>query len=184
MLDRLFTFVGGRHGLWSVVRCEPVVGAGLEAVERLEVVSGSIAGIASGHKWLLRGVTSHERYVHQLEQEQLQAIQPPLARPEATCAALIPVKKSALWWALPQDKRRAIFEEQSHHTATGMKYLPTIARRLHHGYDLGEPFDFLTWFEYAPAHAQTFEELVAILRSSEEWKYVEREVDIRLIRSS
>jgi hypothetical protein len=41
-----------------------------------------------------------------------------------------------------------------------MEYLPTIARRLHHSRELGEPFDFLTWFEYAPEHNQAFEELV------------------------
>ena len=38
--------------------------------------------------------------------------------------------------------------------------LPRVARRLHHGRDLGEPFDFLTWCEYAPADAPGFEELV------------------------
>ena len=57
-----------------------------------------------------------------------------------------------------------------------------MARRLHHGRDLGEAFDFLTWFEYAPADGGRFEELVARLRETEEWTYVEREVDIRLAR--
>lgn len=64
----------------------------------------------------------------------------------------------------------------------GLRYLPAIARRLHHSRDLGEPFDFLTWFEYAPADADGFGELVAELRVTEEWRYVEREVDIRLRR--
>ncbi len=64
-----------------------------------------------------------------------------------------------------------------------MKYLPAIARRLHHCRDLGEPFDFLTWFEYAPKHSEAFEELVGRLRETEEWVYVEREVDIRLTRA-
>jgi hypothetical protein len=57
-----------------------------------------------------------------------------------------------------------------------------IARRLYHGYDLDEPFDFLTWFEYAPEDAGAFEELVGSLRGTEEWTYVEREVDMRLAR--
>src|SRR6516165_1923539 len=47
---------------------------------------------------------------------------------------------------------------------------------------LGEPFDFLTWFEYAPEHVNAFEELVRRLRSTPEWHYVEREVDVRLSR--
>ena len=66
--------------------------------------------------------------------------------------------------------------------ATGLEYLPAIARRLHHGRDLGEPFDFLTWFEFAPEHAAGFEELVLRLRATEEWAYVEREIDLRLAR--
>ena len=61
-------------------------------------------------------------------------------------------------------------------------YGRTLARRLHHSRELGEPFDFLTWFEYAPEYADTFEELVHRLRSTVEWRYVEREVDIRLVR--
>lgn len=48
--------------------------------------------------------------------------------------------------------------------------------------DLDEPFDFLTWFEFPPAAAEAFEELNGRLRATEEWTYVEREVDIRLTR--
>jgi len=87
-----------------------------------------------------------------------------------------------VWWELSQDERREIFEERSRHIATGLEYLPAVARRLHHGRDLGEPFDFLTWFEYAPEDAAGFEELVGRLRETDEWRYVAREVDIRLAR--
>ena len=62
-----------------------------------------------------------------------------------------------------------------------MKYLPTIARKLFHSRDIGEPFDFLILFEYAPADADAFEELLIALRKTEEWKYVDREIDIRMI---
>ncbi len=55
-----------------------------------------------------------------------------------------PIRKSEAWWSLPQDERRANFEERSRHIATGLKYLPAVARRLLHSRDLGEPFDFLT----------------------------------------
>jgi hypothetical protein len=64
----------------------------------------------------------------------------------------------------------------------GPGYLPAVARRLHHGRDLGEPFDFLTWFEFPPEHATAFEELVWRLRETEEWTYAEREIDLRLAR--
>lgn len=71
-------------------------------------------------------------------------------------------------------------ESKSQHTQTGMKYLPAIARKLFHSRDIGEAFDFLTWFEYAPAYADAFEELLDSLRKTEEWTYVNREIDIRL----
>ena len=106
--------------------------------------------------------------------------QEPLGRPHARRAALIPIKKASAWWDLAQDERRAIFEDHSHHTDVGLKYLPQIARQLYHCRDLGQPFDFLTWFEYAPEHVAAFEELVARLRVTAEWEYVEREVDVRL----
>ena len=68
------------------------------------------------------------------------------------------------------------------HIGIGLDYLPAVARRLHHSRELGEPFDFLTWFEYAPEHADAFEEMVRRLRATAEWRYVDREVDIRLVR--
>lgn len=85
---------------------------------------------------------------------------------------------------MTQDERRAILEERSHHIAIGLEYLPAVARRLHHSRDLGDEFDFLTWFEYSPETSEAFEELVARLRRTEEWLFVEREVDIRLTRST
>jgi hypothetical protein len=64
----------------------------------------------------------------------------------------------------------------------GLNTSPAVARRLHHGRDLEEPFDFLTWFEFAPEHAAAFEELVLRLRETEESTYIEREIDLRLAR--
>ena len=85
---------------------------------------------------------------------------------------------------MTQDERRAIFEAQSHHTEIGLEYLPAIARRLHHCRDLTEPepFDFLTWFEFAKSDTPEFDRLLSRLRETEEWSYVEREVEIRLTR--
>ena len=182
MAGRLYSFVGGRHGRWRVTRIDAVVGDGLPIAERVDVVDRRIETLPVGAAWILRGITSYERYVTAREHEQLAAAQPKLDRPEATRAALIPIKKTEAWWQRSQDERRGIFEERSAHIATGMKYLPAIARRLHHGYDLGEPFDFLTWFEYAPAHAGAFAELVRRLRATAEWGFVEREVEIHLAR--
>lgn len=182
MASRFFSFIGGRTGRWRVTRMAEVIGEGLALVERLDVVGERAATLPDDTSWILRGITSYERYVTTEEHEKLVAAQPPLNRPEATCAALIPIRKTESWWQLSQDERRRVFEDQSAHIATGTKYLPAIARRLHHGYDLGEPFDFLTWFEFAPKDSEAFEHLVSELRKTREWSYVRREVDIRLER--
>jgi len=175
-------FAGGDDGTWRVRSMSAITGPPLPAVERLAVVEGT-RGAVPGATWTLFGVAGHERYVARLEREQLTSRSPGLGRSEATFAALIPITKSVAWWALPQDERRAIFEERSRHIATGLEYLPAVARRLHHSRDLGEPFDFLTWFEFAPADEAGFDRLVATLRATEEWSFVDREIDIRLERS-
>lgn len=178
---RLFTFVGGNAGPWEVVSQRAVVGDGLEAVDRLRIVSGMTPEEDAGG-WSLRGVTSHDRYVTREEKARLVASQPEIGRPEATAAVFIPIRKSAAWWALTQDERRAIFEESSTHIRIGLDYLPAVARRLHHCRDLAEnpPFDFLTWFEFEPAEAVAFAELLHRLRETPEWRFVEREVELRL----
>jgi chlorite dismutase len=180
----MFAFVGGDTGYWRVVKMDTIIGAPLPEVKRMNVVANAGIKIETPAVWMLRGITSNERYVSRDEKNELAAAQQGLGRPEATCAALIPIRKNAAWWAFTQDERRNVLEERSHHIKIGLRYLPAVARRLHHCRDLSdnEPFDFITWFEFAPAYEAEFNTLVAELRASEEWNYVEREVDIRLVR--
>src|SRR5262245_37511196 len=110
-----------------------VAGEPLPAVRALEIVAGDARALGP---WCLRGVTSNERYVTGEEKAALAAKQEELGRPSSTLAALIPIRKSPAWWALPQDERRRIFEERSQHIQIGLRYLPAIARRLHHCRDL------------------------------------------------
>ena len=177
----LVTFAGGNVGSWEVERITAIRGEELPKVERLAVIEGE-ASRGLDAVWTLRGVTGPDHYVTELERQALIQRQESLGRPGSSFAAMIPIRKSATWWGLPQRERRAIFEERSHHVAGTLAYLPRIARRLHHGRALGEPFDFVTWFEFAPADKAAFDELVAMLRATEEWNYVEREVDVRLSR--
>jgi chlorite dismutase len=176
------SFAAGDAGAWRIERIAPVIGETLAVADRLDVRSDSVS--VSNPVWALGGVTSNGRYTTRAESDALTSAQEGLGRPNATHAALIPIRKTEAWWALAQDERRAIMEERSRHIAIGMEYLPAIARRLHHCRDLGEPFDFLTWFEYAPEHATAFEDMVGRLRETEEWGYVEREVDVRLSRGA
>lgn len=177
------SFVGAETGSYRVLRMKAVVGPALAEVAAVTPHAAHLPSSAPpGAAWVLRGTNSALRYTERTETETLKQVQPALGRANCTHAALIPIRKSDAWWNLSQDERRAIFETRSSHIASCLKYLPAVARRLHHSRDLGEPFDFLTWFEYAPEHAELFEELVQLLRTTEEWKYVDWEVDIRLLK--
>ncbi|ABR91522.1 Uncharacterized conserved protein [Janthinobacterium sp. Marseille] len=185
MNERLFGFVGGDSGAWEVTQMRAVKGAPLPEVKTIAILNGfSIQGHHA--HWVLRGVTSNERYVTKEEKSRLIATQEGLGRTESTLAALIPIRKNASWWLLTQEERREILEERSHHIQIGMAYLPAIARRLYHCRDIGtpEPFDFLTWFEFSPSDASQFDDLVAQLRTTHEWSYIDHEIDIRLARKN
>lgn len=174
------SFVGADHGAWRVTSMTCVAGAPLPPVAALDVVEAHLPAPVA---WILRGTGMHARYTNRAELDDLAARKPLLGRPEATHAALIPIRKNDAWWLLAQDERRQIMEEESHHIAMSIGYLPQIARRLYHCRELAEPFDFLTWFEFAPAHTALFDTLVEKLRATREWDFVDREVDIRLARA-
>lgn len=183
MANAIFDFIGNTTGEWKVNCMETLEGDSLTAVSHLTKVPSNLVQSEEGI-WTLKGIVSNLRYTEKEEKDKLVAVQKDLGRPNATLAAFIPIRKSEAWWNLAQDERRKIMEDKSQHTHTGMKYLPAIARKLFHSRDIGEPFDFLTWFEYAPNAADAFEELLYTLRKTEEWTYVDREIDIRLIKNS
>lgn len=175
-------FAGGAAGGWRVTGIAALAGEGLGEVPFVDIRAGHAP--APDAEWVLRGTNGHPRYSERAEIAALDARQEPLGRGSALQAALIPIRKSAAWWALAQDERRQILERDSRHIAQSLPYLPAIARRLYQCRELLEPFDFITWFEFAPGDAPRFDELAARLRATREWDYVEREVEIRLERAS
>lgn len=171
-------FVGGDTGQWQITSIREFRGEGLPSARFLAIDSDRDANNIS---WTLRGAGSNLRYTTANERSALLAKQEGLGRPGATRAALIPIRKSAEWWAMAQDERRAIYEQGSH-LPIGLDYLPAVARKLYHSRDHGEPFDFLTWFEFAPDQESAFDHMLVRLRACAEWEFVDREVDIRLSR--
>ena len=116
----LVSFRAGPSGPWAIERLDPVIGDALAAAPSLTVTQGSGVDIGSA-VWTLQGATSNERYVERPERHRLTEVQQPLGRPEATCAALIPIRTSEAWWDLTQDERREILETRSHHIAVGLE---------------------------------------------------------------
>src|SRR5688572_6106957 len=136
------TFSAGDRGVYAIETMKILTGEPLAPATRLSVHEG-VWLTPEDSIWSLRGVSGHVRYVERDEKQRLAAVTPPLGRPEATRAALIPIRKSEAWWELAQDERRAILEQRSQHVTLGLGYLPAIARRLVHAREHGEPFDFL-----------------------------------------
>src|SRR5712671_3038264 len=105
------TFRGGQSGSWRVTSIARVKGEALARVPALSVIAGdsiALPLLPSATSWRLAGVAGHVRYVERAEKDQLAAVQAPLGRPEATEAALIPIRKNSAWWELTQEERRKI----------------------------------------------------------------------------
>ena len=148
---RVTSFLGGSEGEWAVTSQTTLTGEPIENITRVAIVTGSLA-TSDTATWILRGAFTHDRYTTRPEKTELVSKQAPIGRPEATRSALILLRKNAEWWSFTQEERREILEEQSHHIAIGMRYLPAVARRLLHCRDFAtqEPFDFLGFLDFAP----------------------------------
>ncbi len=180
--EALFSYMGGTTGPWRITKAVTHCGLPLKNATHVEITSGQNHRVPAGTAWVLSGVVRNSRYVTREERIPLESNQPSFSNEDATCAALIPIRKSMTWWNLGRNERREIREAGSESLTTVMKFLPAIARKLRPGRAWGEKFDSVTWFEYAPQDASIFDAMVDVLRSSEEWRYVEREIDIRLVR--
>ncbi len=159
-------FVAGFDGRWMLEGMSAPVGDPLPPAARLAVVEGPEAETADG-RWVLRGVVSGQG-------EDARADQLPLGRPEARCAVLLAVRMTPEWWERAEEDRRAL-------SAT-IEHGPAISRRIHRALDRDAPFDVLTWFEFPPDQQPEVNDMLTGLRESHEWPFVERAVQIRLIR--
>ena len=181
---RATSFVGGKMGSMRVISHTTISGQPIARVDGIDMVAGIVANLPDDAVWALHGVATNDRYTTRAEKTELTGKQAPIGRPEATSVALILLRKRAEWWALTQDERRAILEEDSHHIAIGMRYLPAVARRLLHCRDLDAdaPFDFIGFLDFAPESGAAFDEMLDRLRATREWSFMDREIDIRLTK--
>jgi chlorite dismutase len=81
---------------------------------------------------------------------------------------VIPIRKSADWWGLDQEKRTAMMQE---HTEATLPYLKTVKRKLYHSSGLDD-LDFITYFE--TSKLEDFHSLVLALEKVKEFQYTRR----------
>lgn len=180
---KIVSFVGGHTGEWKVAEIVPVIGSTLATPNYLSIHKEDLSlETEQASDWVLKGFASNLRYTTREEKNILDVNPSVLGKIENQFAVMIPIKKKETWWAMTQDERRKILEENSRHIEIGSKYLTSINRQLYHSRDLGEVFDFITWFEFSEENKSKFDELLAALRKTEEWSYVEREVEVRLMK--
>ena len=180
--NKLITFYGGKLGSWKVRDFNTIIGKPIKTVDRIEMINPNQQSRKIESDWTFKGISSNLRYATKKEKAMLDKTPPIIGKHENSFAAFIPMSKSEEWWLLTQDERRKIFEEKSDHIKISSNYLETIQRKLFHSRDIGEEFDFLAWFEFEPKNKSVFDDLLGYLRQTEEWKYVTRDIDIRVIR--
>jgi chlorite dismutase len=130
--------------------------------------------------------TTHAVYTDSATRTELARISAPESGP---LAVLIPICKTAEWWALGREQRQALIMEGAPHghLEIGRRYAARIYRRLYQArYVPGSEWDFLTYFEFAAEEKAAFDDLLAELRDTEqnpEWSFVNREAEIWMTRS-
>lgn len=177
--ETCYNYVGGTSGNWEITDLNTYRGQALTPVTHIDIINGRMERTPAGAAWVFSGYVQNTRYVTREE------LLPPgsrrsfNSRPPRTCAALIALRRSEEWWQLGDAARREIQQTQ----LAGLRYLTAMVRRWRHRLDMSDQFDCVTWFEYEPQDSSAFEDLLADWRASEEWKYINRECDIRLIQS-
>jgi chlorite dismutase len=138
----------------------------------------------SSTKFQFQGVTQHLQYtddaqIKELNRRSISELEPS----NHTTAVLIPVGKSEEWWKLAHDRRQVHFRNTDSgegHTAIGLKYVDRVFRKLYHSHCLntGLGYDFLTYFEFEDIYEKDFRTLLAELRDTKEWTFVNLEFEI------
>jgi len=129
---------------------------------------------------LLQGVPQHLQYTTKEQRDDLaKRSRAELPPSRDTVAVIIPIRKSAAWWALPHDERQAHFQKKGDkigHTAIGAKYAERIYRKLYHTRYAVETtdHDFITYFEFERSHTDDFKSLVHQLRDPEQQRCADR----------
>ena len=173
-----YSYVGGSEGSWEVVQSSVRCGEPLASVSHIEIIQGSLGETPAGASWILTGLVQKTRYVsrEELPQRNFSPLPP-------TCAALICIRRKVV--ASPsRSASHEIISAQTSSIPRGLRSLSTLFRRWQHRCDLSQQFDCVTWFEYEPRDANAFDDLLADWRASEEWKSVDRECEVRLVRAS
>ncbi|MDH5625421.1 MAG: chlorite dismutase family protein [Nitrospira sp.] len=117
---------------------------------------------------LIHGLTKKANYLPGFPDQMKADLKGPSEPGPKPYAIVIPVRKSADWWALDHDKRAAMMQE---HTAAAVPYLKTVKRKLYHSSGLDD-LDFIAYFE--TSKLEDFHSLILSLEKVKEFQYTRR----------
>ena len=115
----------------------------------------------------LVGLTKERRYITAEKTPALntELVSQPYQGDNPRFAIVVPIKKNAEWWNLPEEQRQ---EEIERHTRKSMPYLSKVKRKLYYSTGLDD-IDFITYFETDDLMA--FHQLVVSLVSINENRF-------------
>ncbi len=131
-------------------------------------LQGSLFGKHLTTAAIMHGLTKKANYVPGMPDNlkaELKISSEPGPKPYAI---VIPIRKSADWWGLDQDKRAAMMRE---HTEASIPYIKTVKRKLYHSSGLDD-LDFITYFE--TSKLEDFHSLILALEKVKEFPYNRR----------
>ena len=128
---------------------------------------GTAFGKALKHTDSFNGITKALNYAPKFPEELKAELKtpPPQGSPYVV---VVPIRKDAEWWLMPQDARTTMMKE---HTDATVLYLKTVKRKLYHSSGLDD-LDFITYFE--TAKLDDFNNLVTALLQVRENRHNER----------
>jgi chlorite dismutase len=128
---------------------------------------GTTLGKALKNTDTFNGITKTLNYVPSFPEDLKTELKtpPPQSSPYV---AVVPIRKDADWWLMPQDARSTMMKE---HTDATVAYLKTVKRKLYHSSGLDD-LDFITYFE--TAQLDDFNNLVTGLLKVKENRHNQR----------
>ncbi len=106
-------------------------------------LQGSLFGKHLTGSTIFSGLTKKANYVPGMPDNLKAELKIPSEPGPKPYMIVIPIRKNAEWWLLPQEQRAAMMQE---HTEATVPYLKTVKRKLYHSSGLDD-LDFITYFE-------------------------------------
>ncbi|MDN5942123.1 MAG: chlorite dismutase family protein [Nitrospira sp.] len=131
-------------------------------------LQGSLFGKHLTTAAIMHGLTKKANYVPGMPDNLKAELKIPSEPGPKPYAIVVPIRKSAEWWGLNQDRRAAMMQE---HTEATLPYLKTVKRKLYHSSGLDD-LDFITYFE--TSNLEDFHSLVLALEKVKEFQYTLR----------